>query len=130
MKFSCERDVLAEALSTAGRAVANRGGSLPVLSGVRIQLTDNTLAVTGATPGETVRFIFGTTPGSTAIPGCPGQTVDIINPKVAGSAVAGESGNASVSQTVGAGAAGKTVRLVAVQIEGCLASNLVVHTFP
>ena len=33
MKFRCERDVLVEALGTAGRAVANRGGALPVLSG-------------------------------------------------------------------------------------------------
>ena len=35
MKFRCERDVLVEALGTAGRAVADRGGALPVLSGIR-----------------------------------------------------------------------------------------------
>ena len=39
MKFRCERDVLVEALGTAGRAVASRGGALPVLSGVRVELT-------------------------------------------------------------------------------------------
>ena len=38
MKFRCERDVLLEALATAGRAVATRGGALPVLSGVRLEL--------------------------------------------------------------------------------------------
>ena len=32
MKFRCERDVLVEALGTAGRAVTSRGGALPVLS--------------------------------------------------------------------------------------------------
>ena len=90
----------------------------------------NTLAVTGATPGETVHFAFGTTAGSTAVPGCPGQTVDIANPQVAGTAVADGSGNISISQTVPATAAGKSFRLVAVQPVGCLVSNLVVHTFP
>ena len=48
MKFRCERDVLAEALATAGRAVANRGGALPVLSGVRLELTGGQLEVTGS----------------------------------------------------------------------------------
>ena len=38
MKFRCERDTLVEALSTAGRAVATRGGALPVLSGVRLEV--------------------------------------------------------------------------------------------
>jgi DNA-binding NarL/FixJ family response regulator len=33
VKFRCERDVLVDALNTAGRAVSTRGGSLPVLSG-------------------------------------------------------------------------------------------------
>ncbi len=48
MKFRCERDRLAEALGTAGRAVANRGGALPVLSGVRLELAGNQLEVTGS----------------------------------------------------------------------------------
>ena len=86
-------------------------GPTPGLAGV-----DNTLEVTEATPGATVTFGFGTTAGSTAIPGCPGQTVDIASPQVAGSAVADGSGNASISQTVPVTAAGKTVRLVAVQL--------------
>ncbi|MGI8940137.1 MAG: DNA polymerase III subunit beta [Iamia sp.] len=48
MKFRCERDELVEALGTAGRAVANRGGALPVLSGVRIELEGDTLRLTGS----------------------------------------------------------------------------------
>ena len=48
MKFRCERDVLAEALATAGRAVANRGGALPVLSGVHLKLEGDSLEVTGS----------------------------------------------------------------------------------
>jgi DNA polymerase III subunit beta len=48
VKFRCERDRLVEALSAAGRAVANRGGALPVLSGVRAELTGNRLVLTGS----------------------------------------------------------------------------------
>ncbi len=47
MKFRCERDVLVEALGNAGRAAAGRGTSLPVLSGVRVQLTGDQLRLTG-----------------------------------------------------------------------------------
>ena len=48
MKFRCERDILVEALGAAGRAVANRGGALPVLAGVRAELTGNCLKLTGS----------------------------------------------------------------------------------
>lgn len=48
MKFRCERDVLVEALSTTGRAVPTRDAQPRVLSGVRMQLTDNTLQLTGS----------------------------------------------------------------------------------
>lgn len=48
MKFRCERDRLVEALGAAGRAVANRGGALPVLAGVRAELTGNRLKLTGS----------------------------------------------------------------------------------
>lgn len=47
MRFRCERDVLAESLSTAQRAVTNRNAALPVLAGVRLELTGDTLRVTG-----------------------------------------------------------------------------------
>ncbi len=48
MKFRCERDTLVEALGAAGRAVANRGGALPVLAGVRAELSGNHLKLTGS----------------------------------------------------------------------------------
>jgi DNA polymerase-3 subunit beta len=47
VKLRCERDVLAEALSVAGRAVASRG-ALPVLSGVRLELAGDQLTLTGS----------------------------------------------------------------------------------
>jgi DNA polymerase-3 subunit beta len=48
VKFRCERDVLVEALGTATRAVASRGGALPVLSGVKAELTGDQLVLTGS----------------------------------------------------------------------------------
>lgn len=48
MKFRCERDTLVEALGTAGRAVSSRGGQLPVLSGLHLDLSGDNLTVTGS----------------------------------------------------------------------------------
>ena len=47
MKFRCERDVLVEAFGTASRATVNRGGALPVLAGIRTELTGDKLVLTG-----------------------------------------------------------------------------------
>jgi DNA polymerase III subunit beta len=47
VKFRCERDVLVEALGTASRATASRGGALPVLAGIRAQLSGDVLTLTG-----------------------------------------------------------------------------------
>lgn len=56
MKFRCERDVLAEALTTAGRAATGRTGALPVLSGVRLELTGDLLAITGTDLDLTIQL--------------------------------------------------------------------------
>lgn len=47
MKFRCERDVLADAVGSAGRAATNRTGTLPVLAGVRLAVAGDVLTVTG-----------------------------------------------------------------------------------
>ena len=47
MKFHCERDALAEALATAGRAATTRTATLPILAGVRLALHGDRLTVTG-----------------------------------------------------------------------------------
>jgi DNA polymerase III subunit beta len=48
VKFRCERDVLVDALTTATRAVASRGGALPVLSGIKTELTGDELVLSGS----------------------------------------------------------------------------------
>jgi DNA polymerase-3 subunit beta len=47
VKFRCERELLADALATAGRAAAGRTVALPVLSGVRLDLHGDELTVIG-----------------------------------------------------------------------------------
>lgn len=71
MKFRCERDSLVEALGAAGRAVANRGGALPVLAGVRAELTGNRLKLTGSDLELTIETqieVAGETDGVAVLP--------------------------------------------------------------
>ncbi len=48
MKFRAERDVLLEALGMAARAAATRGGAMPALSGVRLEVVGNSLHLAGS----------------------------------------------------------------------------------
>ena len=71
MKFRCERDVLVEALGTAGRAVSTRGGALPVLSGVRVELAGSRLQLTGSDLDLTISVeatVSGDTDGIAVLP--------------------------------------------------------------
>ncbi len=72
MKLRCERDLLVEALSTAGRATAGRGGALPVLSGIRLEVEGDRLVVTGTdldlTIGVTAQ-VAGSADGVVVAPG-------------------------------------------------------------
>lgn len=56
MKFRCEREALAEALATAGRAATGRTGALPVLSGLRLELSGDQLTVTGTDLDLTIQL--------------------------------------------------------------------------
>ena len=71
MKFRCERDALAEALGTATRAVAARGGTLPVLSGVRLELAGDRLTLAGSDLDLTIQVgvqVAGDGDGVTVVP--------------------------------------------------------------
>lgn len=72
MKFRCERDVLVEALGTAGRAATGRGSALPVLSGVRVELSGDALVLTGTDLELTISVqvdVAGEGDGVTVLPG-------------------------------------------------------------
>lgn len=71
MKFRCEREVLVDALNTAGRAVSTRGGSLPVLAGLRLQLAGDQLVITGSDLDLTITVelaVAGGTDGVAVVP--------------------------------------------------------------
>jgi DNA polymerase-3 subunit beta len=71
VKFRCERDVLVEALGTAQRAVASRGGALPVLSGVRLEVAGDQLHVAGSDLDLTIQVqitVAGDSDGVVVLP--------------------------------------------------------------
>ncbi len=71
MKFRCERDVLADALAAAGRAATGRTGTLPVLSGVRLELAGDRLVVTGTDLDLTIQLelpVGGEADGAVVMP--------------------------------------------------------------
>jgi len=70
MKFRCERDVLLDALSTAGRAVGGRAGNI-ALSGLHLELSGDQLRVTGSDLDLTISqqlTVSGDTDGVVLIP--------------------------------------------------------------
>ena len=71
MKFRCEREALAEALATAGRAATGRTGTLPVLSGLRLELSGDQLTVTGTDLDLTIQLeiaVGGEADGGVVLP--------------------------------------------------------------
>jgi DNA polymerase-3 subunit beta len=55
VKFRAEREALADAVSTAQRAVASRTGALPVLSGLRVSLLPGSVELVGSDLELTIR---------------------------------------------------------------------------
>jgi DNA polymerase III subunit beta len=71
VKFRCEREILAEALATASRGATSRTGTLPVLSGVRLDVDGDKLTVTGTDLELTIRLVIavgGDRDGSAVVP--------------------------------------------------------------
>ena len=71
VKFRCERDVLADAVGSAGRAATNRTGTLPVLAGVRMEVEGDRLTITGSDLELTIRLtvqVGGERDGAAVVP--------------------------------------------------------------
>ena len=71
MKFRCERDVLAEALTTAGRAATGRTGTLPVLEGLHVSVIGDQLSITGTDLDMAIKIVTevgGIADGTVVVP--------------------------------------------------------------
>ncbi len=90
---------------------------------------NNTFEAHDATPGARVHFVYGLRTGSTNVPGCPGVTVDMASPAIAGSAIASNTGDATLVKFVPGGASGRRVLIQAVEQSSCTVSNRVDFTF-
>jgi DNA polymerase III subunit beta len=78
VKLRCERDVLVDALSTAGRATSRAAGA-PVLSGVRLEVEGESLRVTGTDLDLTISVQVGTGGLADGVVVAPGRLVtDIV----------------------------------------------------
>ena len=78
MKLRCERDVLVDALSSAGRAVAGRSGAL-VLSGIRLEVAGDNLRVTGTDLDLTIEVAASATGDGDGVVVAPGRLItDIV----------------------------------------------------
>lgn len=88
MRLRCERDVLVEALATAGRATVARGSSLPVLSGVRLEVAGQRLTVTGTDLDLTISVGVDISAAEPGVAIGPGRLVtDIVRALEPGAAV-------------------------------------------
>lgn len=99
MKFRCERDVFVEGLGAAGRAVANRGGALPVLAGVRAELEGDALRFTGSDLELTIAKDVPVAGASDGVAVLPSRiALDVVRSLESGSVeVSVESGEARIS---------------------------------
>ncbi len=91
---------------------------------------DNQLQAAGATPGNVVYFVYGFATGSTGVPGCPGLTIDIANPRIAAHSTADANGYASKIISIPGAASGRAIILQAVDHAACAVSNAVGYRFP
>jgi len=113
VKFRCERDVLADAVGSAGRAATNRTGTLPVLAGVRMEVAGDTLSITGTDLELTIRLsveVGGERDGAAVV---PARLVgDIVKALPAGAVEVDlpDSGDGSAEMSISAGRSQFSVR--------------------
>src|SRR5436190_4973884 len=98
MRFRAERDALVDARATAGRAAATRGGALPALSGIRLELTDNDrLHLAGSDLDLSVQVeigVSGQEPGVCVVPAR--LATDIVRALEPGAVVVSSEGSEAV----------------------------------
>ncbi len=82
-----------------------------------------TVDVADATAGAKIHIVYGFASGQTQIPGCPGMSVDIKKPRIAGTRTAGSDGKATLKGPVPSGVCG-TLSVQAAEVSNCRKSNV------
>ncbi len=103
MKLRCERDVLVDALASAGRAVAARGGT-QVVSGLRLRVGDDSLVVTGTDLDLTIEVavtVSGAGGAGDGVVVAPGRLITEIVRALEPGAVTLETGDGDLRITSG-----------------------------
>lgn len=90
---------------------------------------NNNLGAQGLQPGHTALFLGSVTLGRTNVPGCPGVTVPLAQPRVLAQGVADAVGDARGQVGVPAAMAGRSAALVAVDLAACRVSAPLLVTF-
>lgn len=92
---------------------------------------ENTLTVTHAAPGSTVRFYYSRHGGGAIIPGCATRVnaLQLAQPQLIGTAMADQNGVAAIARTVPTIAQGQTILFQAVVQNECAISQLVMYRF-
>ncbi|MCA9488802.1 MAG: VCBS repeat-containing protein, partial [Myxococcales bacterium] len=93
--------------------------AFPVAGGVAEVVAINAMV------GSDVEFQASLQRGSTPVAGCPGLSVDLLQPQVLGSTTVGGSGVARVNATVPVGAGGHTAWVQAVDLTRCIKGDRV-----
>ncbi len=78
----------------------------------------------GLIDGDRVHVVYGFGQGQTAVPGCPGLSVDIAGAGVLGLAWADGAGNAQLSRSAPASVLGTQVFFQAVELGACRVSDV------
>ncbi len=110
MKFRAERDVLLDALGMAARAAATRGGAMPALSGVRLEVVGDTLHLAGSDLDLTIQVraeVAGLEPGVCVVPAR--LATDIVRAVEPGAVVVAVEGSEAI---ISAGRSQFAVRLL------------------
>ena len=90
----------------------------------------NLLTMSGGTPNANVAFAWSGSVGVVPLPFCGVASTDLAVPQVIGVGQSNAAGTATASALVPGSASGKTIFLQALDLSGCVASNLVSYTFP
>ena len=104
MKFRCERDVLADALATAGRAATGRSGTYPVLEGLHLSVRGDELSVTGTDLEMSIRLtttVGGVSDGAVVVPAR--LSADAVKSLPAGAVEFSADGGSEDTVTISAG---------------------------